>query len=78
MPFTDDARSRHLGTRLQRVDSWEEAFAGAIAGKHNGRREMRESVNRSGIGKIVGRYINRLDRRNGARRRVCDAFFQTR
>ena len=60
--FADDFGSECLRGRCERIDGWEERLLGERTLEHDGGVEVSEGVGGGGVGEVVRRHIDRLDR----------------
>ena len=60
MLLADNARVKHTGSRIQRVNGRIDTKLSNAAGKHSGGVKMCEGGGRSRIRQIVGRHVNSL------------------
>src|SRR5206468_634155 len=72
----EDVRVEDSGRRRERIDRWVDAQLGERPAQHRRRVEMRERGGRRGVGDVVGRHVDRLDRGDRALLRGGDALLE--
>ncbi len=78
MPLACDLRGEHAGLRLKRLDGRIKALAGPFSRQYDGRGQVPERVDGRRVGEIIRRHVDRLDRRDCARRRAANPLFEFR
>mmetsp|Transcript_38402 Transcript_38402/g.120959 ORF Transcript_38402/g.120959 Transcript_38402/m.120959 type:complete len:569 (+) Transcript_38402:1788-3494(+) len=72
----DDARVEDARGRVERVDGGVDALLGDAAREHGGRVQVGEGGGGGGVGQVIGRHVDSLDRSDGALRGGGDALLQ--
>ena len=78
MLFADDERIEQDRGRCDRVNRRIHALGGHLARQHDHAVDMRGNRRHRGVGEVVGRHINRLDRRHRHAADRNDALLQSR
>ena len=76
MLLADDAGVEHARGGIERVHRRVDAELGDLPREHRGRIQMGERGRRRGVGQVVGRHVDRLDRGDRALMGGCDALLQ--
>src|SRR5262249_3395685 len=74
--LADNLRSQDTRGRVERIDGRINAKFRDLTRKNGGRVQVSEGSRRRGVGQVVGRNVNGLNRRDGTLRRRGDAFLQ--
>ena len=76
MLLTDDIRIKNTGGGIQRINRRIDSELGNLPGKNNGSVKMGKGGCRSGVGQVVGRYVDALYSGNGTLGGRGNAFLQ--
>ena len=76
MLLADHGGVERVGTRGERIDRREQTQAGDAARENRRRVEVREGRRRRGVGQVISRHVDRLDRRDRSGLGRGDALLQ--